>query len=113
MAYLDHPTQFYLIKMGDKMASVMENDKSFYMDDLSACLSKLRSDTSPEARLLFADKICKQFNEGAFTNPAETYLVSEILWILSKDIEVKVRKALSEQLKHNTKLPHDIALNLF
>jgi uncharacterized protein (DUF2336 family) len=70
----------------------------------------LARDPSPGTRAGTAAKLALQFNAG-FT-AAELEIAQEILRIMVHDAEVRVREALSANLKSNPKLPHDVALAL-
>jgi uncharacterized protein (DUF2336 family) len=71
----------------------------------------LRSEPSAEQRITIAKKITDSFNSGEF-NGRELLITHEILRLLIQDTEVGIRKLLSEELKDNLHLPHDIALKL-
>ena len=76
-----------------------------------ADIERLQQEPSPAVRAGLAEKIAQGFNAGMFS-AAETALAVEIFRLLLRDVEVRVRKALSENLKHNMRLPHDVALKL-
>lgn len=71
----------------------------------------LKNNPSRESRLLIADKVCDQFNARQFTDE-ESIVVTEIFRLLAKDAEVVIRQAMAEKLKHNSRLPEDIAFVL-
>ena len=71
----------------------------------------LKNNPSRESRLLVAEKVCDQFNARNFTEE-ETIVVAEIFRLLAKDVEVVIRQAMAEKLKHNSRLPEDIAFVL-
>lgn len=58
-----------------------------------------------------AEKIATGYNVGNFTE-GEIRLANEIFRLLLKDTEVKVRKIISEELKSNLQVPHDIVIAL-
>ncbi len=93
------------------MSEVLVEKKSIFMNELAVCLQKLRGKSSLDVRSEATEKICQQYNEGIF-NESETKIVSEILDLLSQDIEVSIRRSLAENLKNSTKLPREIALRL-
>ena len=70
----------------------------------------LARDQSPGARAETAAKLALQFNSGF--SAAEFAIAEEILRIMVHDAEVRVREALSANLKSNPNLPHDVALAL-
>ncbi|NVK20465.1 MAG: DUF2336 domain-containing protein [Methylocystaceae bacterium] len=74
-------------------------------------VSKLLSNPSGEVRAETAAKIAKGFEEGGLSE-TERALAEEIFRLMVKDAEVRVREALSENLKDNPSLPNDVALSL-
>lgn len=66
---------------------------------------------SPKVRADLVAKIATDFNGGRF-NEVEKHLAFDIFRLLLKDIEVRVRRALSENLHSNLEVPPDIALRL-
>jgi uncharacterized protein (DUF2336 family) len=52
-----------------------------------------------------------QFDSGAMSS-GERKIATEIFRVMVKDAEVRVREALSKNLKESAELPHDIARNL-
>ena len=71
----------------------------------------LKNNPSRESRLLVAEKVCDQFNARNFTEE-ESIVVAEVFRLLAKDAEVVIRQAMAEKLKHNSRLPGDIAFML-
>lgn len=71
----------------------------------------LLADPSAENRAVTAHKLGAQFSD-ADLGPAERKLMEEIFRVMVKDVEVKVRRALSQSLKENPELPREIALSL-
>jgi len=84
-----------------------ENTVTLTKDDVA----RLLSDPSPEAREAASTKIAEGFN-AATLNENERRIAEDIFRIMSKDAEVRVRQALSAQLKANPDLPRDVALTL-
>jgi len=76
-----------------------------------ADVARLLSDPSAETRAETAAKIAAQF-EGATLNEGERRLAEEIFRFMVRDAEVRVREALSRNLKSSRDLPHDVALAL-
>lgn len=74
-------------------------------------VTRLLSDPSPEVRAATTTKIAKSFDVSAF-NDEERRIAEDIFRILSEDAEIRVRQALSAQLKTNPDLPRDVALTL-
>lgn len=77
------------------------------MDDVK----RLANDPSPTARVGTAAKLAQEFGSGRFSD-AELKLAENIFRIMVKDAEVRVREALSANLKHNPNVPRDVAVTL-
>ncbi|MBL8642958.1 MAG: DUF2336 domain-containing protein [Rhodospirillaceae bacterium] len=77
------------------------------MDDVT----RLATDPSTTARVGTATKLAQEFSSGRFS-PAELKLAETIFRLMVKDAEVRVREALSANLKHNPNVPRDIAVTL-
>lgn len=71
----------------------------------------LIKEPSAAMRGRIADKITTGYNSGLFTD-AENTLAVEIFRLLLRDTEMRVRKVLSEQLKENMNVPHDVIFAL-
>ncbi len=71
-------------------------------------VAKLMSDSSTEARSETAEKIASQFGGGELSDK-EREIAEEIFRVMVKDAEVRVRQALSKQLKDSDNVPHDAA----
>ncbi len=74
-------------------------------------VNRLAQDPSPATRAGTAAKLAQQFNAASF-GPKELKLAEEIFRVMVHDAEVRVREALSANLKHNPLLPHDVAVAL-
>lgn len=74
-------------------------------------VSKLLSDPTPENRATAAKKVSEQFSSGKLTDE-ERVIAEDIFKVMVKDVEVRVREALSESLKDSGDVPHDVALAL-
>ena len=75
----------------------------------------LARDPSPANRAATAAKIAGQFNESLVSGTLgarELRLAEEIFRLMVRDAEVRVREALSANLKSNPRLPHDVAIAL-
>jgi uncharacterized protein (DUF2336 family) len=72
-------------------------------DDIQALIRE----PSPAARARVAEKICLGFNSGQFS-VSEIHLATEIFRLLVRDTEMKVRRVLSDLLKENIHVPHDV-----
>ena len=77
------------------------------MDDVK----QLKTDPSPAVRAGTAAKLAQHFNAIPFA-PAELALAEQIFRIMVRDAEVRVREALSANLRANPRLPHDVAVSL-
>lgn len=74
-------------------------------------IQSLIKEPSSAMRGRIAEKITTGYNSGLFTD-AETSLAVEIFRLLLRDTETRVRKILSEQLKDNLNVPHDVIFAL-
>lgn len=74
-------------------------------------VAKLISDPSGDQRAETAEKVSAAFSAGALSND-ERKIAEEIFRIMVQDAEVRVRQALSESLKNNPQVPHDVAVDL-
>lgn len=74
-------------------------------------VERLLHDPSGSARADTAAKLAQQFDKGGFS-PAERKMAEEIFRLMVRDAEVRVRQALSVNLKENPLVPHDVAKTL-
>lgn len=74
-------------------------------------VAKLISDPSGDQRAETAEKVSAAFSAGALSDE-ERKIAEEIFRIMVQDAEVRVRQALSESLKNNPQVPHDVAVDL-
>lgn len=74
-------------------------------------VKRLKADPSPAMRAGTAAKLAQQFNTVDFA-PAELALAEQIFRIMVRDAEVRVREALSANLRSNPRLPRDVAVSL-
>ena len=74
-------------------------------------VSTLLSDPSAENRVLTAQKVAAAFAAGAM-GERERVLAEEIFRIMARDVELKVRAALSQSIRLSPDLPHDVAVAL-
>ena len=72
---------------------------------------RLAQDPSGEARADMAARLAAQF-DGEHLGDAERQIAEDIFRSLVKDAEVRVREALSENLKSSPMIPEDVALAL-
>lgn len=82
-------------------------DQHLTVDDVQ----KLLNDPSPDHRADAAAKVSAQFGSGELSED-ERAIAEDIFRAMVKDVEVRVRKALSESLADSPDVPHDVALNL-
>jgi len=76
-----------------------------------ADVETLKKSPLPEVRETIAKKICEYYNKAVFEEEEEN-IACEIIRLFARDIEIRVRVALSESLKSNPSIPHDVALRL-
>lgn len=74
-------------------------------------IAKLLADPSPDSRVETAAKVAAGFDRGSLSDK-ERGLAEEIFRIMLNDAEVRVREAISSNLKESTTVPHDVALSL-
>lgn len=74
-------------------------------------VNRLLSDPSDQTRAVTAEKLARQFDDTGLTD-AERHMAEEILRLMARDAAVRVRQALSENLKDNPLVPHDLARTL-
>lgn len=76
-----------------------------------ADVARLLADPTPEARAETATKVAASFNPATLSDSERT-LAEDIFRLMLKDAAVRVRQALSENLKDSAVVPHDVALAL-
>jgi uncharacterized protein (DUF2336 family) len=74
-------------------------------------VARLLSEPSSDMRADLASKVAADLTGNALT-PAEVKLAQDIVRILARDLEEKVRASLSRGLRHAANLPRDVALKL-
>ncbi|MCA9223941.1 MAG: DUF2336 domain-containing protein, partial [Planctomycetales bacterium] len=74
-------------------------------------VNSLANDPSTATRAGPAAKLAVEFNSGRFS-ASELKLAEQIFRIMVKDAEIRVREALSANLKNNPSVPRDIAVTL-
>jgi uncharacterized protein (DUF2336 family) len=84
----------------------MAKDKLTHHD-----VRKLLNEPSVDARVETANKLATEFDSGELS-PTERRLAGDILRLMARDAEVKVRQALAIHLKECAELPHDVAVHL-
>jgi uncharacterized protein (DUF2336 family) len=76
-----------------------------------ADVERLLADPSARSRLETATKIAAQYRAESLS-AAERRMAEEILGVMARDVEVRVRAALADKLKDYPGLSHDIALTM-
>jgi uncharacterized protein (DUF2336 family) len=74
-------------------------------------VTRLMSEPSPDLRAELAGKVASDLSGKGLT-AAEVKLAQDIVRVLARDVEDKVRAALSRELRHSPNLPRDVALRL-
>lgn len=74
-------------------------------------VTQLLDEPSLEVRAETAAKVAAVFNSDRL-DPAARTVAEEIFRLMVRDVEVRVRQALSESLKDSEIVPHDVALSL-
>lgn len=71
-------------------------------------VQRLLSDPSPTTRAAMAAKVAIQLDRAPLTQ-GEREIAESIVRVMARDATLRVRQALSENLKNATTVPHDIA----
>jgi uncharacterized protein (DUF2336 family) len=74
-------------------------------------VERLLSEPSPEVRTELADKVAASLVEPGLA-PGEIALAQEIVRILARDVEAKVRASVARGLRNSPHLPRDVAQKL-
>lgn len=74
-------------------------------------VAKLLAEPSPIVRAELATKLGAEI-ENPSLSPTEVALAQDIVRIMVKDVEASVRQALAQNLRHASRLPHDVAVKL-
>jgi len=96
------------------MAETVENQSFFGKEPMTPSdlttkdVEALLHNPSAEKRAETAAKLAGQLKTGELSQ-SERDIASDIFRIMVKDAEVRVRKALSDNVKDNPDLPHDVA----
>ncbi len=77
----------------------------------STDIQNLLSDPTADNRAEAAKKVSSQFNSGDLSD-SERKIAEDIFKIMVRDAEERVRAALSDSLKDNPDVPHDVAVSL-
>jgi len=77
----------------------------------SADIAKLINEPTVENRAEAAQKVSSQFNKGDMSD-SERAIAEDIFKVMVRDAEERVRSALSDSLKDNPDVPHDVAVSL-
>ena len=76
-----------------------------------ADVARLFAEPSPHVRAEVASKLAQEIDNPRLTE-AELALAQNIIGLMARDVEVTVRKALSQSLRSAMRLPHDVAVRL-
>ena len=76
-----------------------------------ADVARLLAEPSASVRAEVAEKLAQEIDNDTLTE-AEVRIAHDVVRIMARDIEVAVRQALSLNLRHAARLPHDVALRL-
>ncbi len=74
-------------------------------------VQSLKENPVAEVRQSIAAKVGVYYTNGIF-DTAQSDIACDIIRMLARDVELRVRKTLSENLRNCQSLPHDIALKL-
>jgi uncharacterized protein (DUF2336 family) len=74
-------------------------------------VERLLAEPSPDLRAELADKVAANLS-GPGLAPGEVALAQDIVRILARDVEAKVRASVARGLRHSPHLPHDVAQRL-
>ena len=74
-------------------------------------VARLLAQPSPDTRAELAEKVTADLN-GPGLGGREISMAQDIVRILARDVETRVRASLSHGLRHSRHLPHDVALRL-
>ena len=91
------------------MASKSQNDAGLPLS--ASDVQALLKEPSADNRASTVEKIAQSIDSDAISEK-ELGIAQDILRILAKDAEVKVRAALSREAKSASRLPHDVAVSL-
>ncbi len=74
-------------------------------------VAKLLTNPSPDHRAELAGKVAEHFGRQQLST-AERKLAEDIIRVMTRDVVVRVRQSLAENLKSSPNLPRDIALTM-
>ncbi|MBS0641790.1 MAG: DUF2336 domain-containing protein [Proteobacteria bacterium] len=74
-------------------------------------VTRLLAEPSPDVRAQIAEKVSATLSDTAIA-PEEIALAQDIVRILARDVEVRVRASVAQNLRHARTLPRDVALKL-
>jgi uncharacterized protein (DUF2336 family) len=74
-------------------------------------VARLMANPSPDVRADLADKLAADLSSPVLA-AGEVALAQDIVRLLARDVEERVRASLSHGLRHSTHLPHDVAVRL-
>ncbi len=74
-------------------------------------VARLLAEPSPHVRAEVAGKLAQEIDSPRLTE-SELQMAEDIIRVMAKDVEVVVRKALSQSLRRASRLPRDVAIRL-
>lgn len=74
-------------------------------------VQKLVGDSTPESRIEITNKLTFTYSNTRMS-PTETVVAEQIFRLLMRDLEVRVRATLANNIKENANMPRDIVLTL-
>ncbi len=74
-------------------------------------VKNLLEDPSPESRASAAGKLSGQFSADALSSE-ERHIAEDIFRLMVRDVELRVREVLAENLKESPDVPHEVAVSL-
>lgn len=90
----------------------LSRDPSHMVSSLTqADVARLLAEPSASVRTEVADKLAREIDSAALTE-TELNLAHDVVRLMARDVELAVRRALSESLRHAKHLPHDVAIRL-
>ena len=94
---------------GQNWPEMTQNDRNVQLteDDVA----RLLKDPSPKVRAEASAKIARNYDISELSSE-ERRIAEDIFRVLARDVEIRVRQALSAHLKANSDLPRDVAVSL-
>jgi uncharacterized protein (DUF2336 family) len=114
--YYNHTQTKKVFKLVDNIAfdtalHGIGSDRTLAESSLLENYIDFKNEKTNESRIKLGKQLCEQFIYDSF-KPAEQQIVKEILRLMVNDVDVSLRREISENLKLSPKLPKDVALKL-